>query len=99
DLLLWCATLELNPGFAELTSSIQQNPSSVLPTFTTALAVLPNAHWSAISPQNPLRYWQLIEVNQTLFITKSSLKISEHILHYLAGVQHLHLKLREVVEA
>ena len=98
DLLVWCAALELNTGFAELTSSIQQNPSSALPTFTTALAVLPNAHWSAISPQSPLRYWGLIEVNQTPFITKSNLKINEHILHYLAGVQHLHQSLKEMLE-
>jgi AAA+ superfamily predicted ATPase len=98
DLLLWCAALELNTDFAALTSAIQQNLTLVLPTFSTALAVLPNAHWSAISPQNPLRYWQLIEVNSTPLITKSSLKISEHILHYLAGVRQLHLKLREVVE-
>jgi SpoVK/Ycf46/Vps4 family AAA+-type ATPase len=98
DLLIWCAALELSTDFAELTSAIQQHPSSILPTFTTALAVLSNPHWSAISPESPLRYWQLIEINHTPFITKSSLKISEHILHYLTGVQHLHLKLKEVVE-
>src|SRR4051812_28460013 len=34
DLLLWCAALELNSDFAELTSVIQQNPSSILPAFT-----------------------------------------------------------------
>ncbi|NCD71684.1 ATP-binding protein [Mucilaginibacter agri] len=98
DILVLCAALELDPGFTDVLASVHNDGSLTQPSFSTALAVLKDAHWSAISPANPLRYWQLIEINNAPLITKSSLKINDHILYYLTGVQYLHPKLREIAE-
>lgn len=99
SILLVCAGVELDSGLSRLMANLQGEPSSLLPTFSLALAALPDAHWSALSPGAPLRYWKLIELlNDRQFITKSPLKIDEHILHYITGVRHLNERLREVVE-
>ena len=53
DVLLLCAGVELDSGFAETVGQ---------PTVALALAKLPHAHWAALSPAAPLRHWRLIEV-------------------------------------
>jgi ATP-dependent 26S proteasome regulatory subunit len=97
DILLLCAGMELDTGFDEFFIP-QQNDNVFQPSFGMALASLPNSHWSAISPSNPLRYWRLIEVTRSQLITRSLIKIDEHILHYLAGITELHERLSELGE-
>lgn len=97
-ILLMCAGAELDSNFAALISSLQGNPAFFLPTFSTALAVFPDAHWSALSPNAPLRYWQLIEVNTSQLLTKSHLKIDERILHYLTGVFQMDERLSGIID-
>jgi len=97
DLLIMCAGMELDAGFAELVASIQGEQSFFQPSFGLALAALPGAHWSAVSPGGPLRYWRLIDVSRMQLITRGSLKIDEHILHYIAGISEPDEKLREIV--
>ncbi len=96
DIVLLCAGVELDSSFADLVQSIQGD-SSMLPSFSLALAGIPESHWGAIAPGGPLRYWRLIEINKTQLMTRSPLRIDEHILHYLAGISELHEKLKEVV--
>lgn len=98
NVLLMCAAPELNPDVAGLIENIPGEGESFQPSLGLALAALPGAHWSAISPASPLRYWRLIEVNRTQLLTRSPIKIDEHILHYVAGVPGLHDKLAEVAE-
>ncbi|HEX7288138.1 MAG TPA: ATP-binding protein, partial [Candidatus Angelobacter sp.] len=59
------------------------------PTFSLALAAFDGAHWSALSPGRPLRYWNLVDIAGGETLTTSALRIQERILHYLAGVQCL----------
>jgi hypothetical protein len=59
---------------------------------------LPGAHWSALVPAAPLRYWRLIEVGAGETLTTSKLNVDERILHYLAGVPYLDDRLRGLVE-
>jgi ATPase family associated with various cellular activities (AAA)/Winged helix domain, variant len=89
DLLLLCAGVELDSGFAACCAAAQDDGGRTSPTFSLALAVLPDAHWSALNPASPLRRWRLIEVGSGEALTTSPLRISERVLHYLAGVQHL----------
>ncbi len=96
DVLIMCAAMELDAGFGELIATLQGEQSYYQPTFGLALAALPGAHWSAVSPGGALRYWRLLEVNKTHLVTKSPLKIDEHILHYIAGIPELNEKLKEV---
>ena len=86
DVLLMSAAVELNADFAALCAAAQGDAARNYPTFSLALAALPEAHWSALIPAAPLRYWRLIEVGSGGVITLNPLRIDERILHYLTGV-------------
>ena len=98
DLLLLCAGIELDSIFAAVCGAAQGDPARAFPTFSLALAALPEAHWSAMTPAAPLRRWRFIEVGSGSVLTLSSLRIDERILHYLAGVQHMDERLAGLVE-
>ena len=87
NILLLCAGIEIEPRLAALCATAQGNTNKDYPTFNLALSVLPQAHWSAITPDGPLRYWKLIQLEQRNFSTHSPLCIDERILHYLEGVE------------
>lgn len=97
-ILLMCAGVELDASFSTLITSLNEDVANSYPSFSLALAAFPDAHWSAVAPQAPLRYWRLLEINNKSLITKSTLKIDESILHYLTGVQYLDEKLTELME-
>ncbi|HMB53358.1 MAG TPA: ATP-binding protein, partial [Thermoanaerobaculia bacterium] len=80
ELLLAAAGVELDAGFAAEVAPV---------TFGRALAVLDEAHWSALSPGGALRRWRLIEIGSGPSLTDSPLRIDERILHHLAGVAYL----------
>jgi hypothetical protein len=98
DLLLLCAGMELQGTFASRCAEAQENTQRAFPTFSLALAALPDAHWDAISPGAPLRYWRLLEVGAGHSLTTSPLRIDERILHYLTGVYHLDEQLAGFVQ-
>jgi hypothetical protein len=89
DILLLCAGMELDGAFPELCARAHNDAARAYPTFSLALAALPDAHWSALSPGAALRYWRLIEVGSGASLVSSPLRIDERVLHFLAGVQHL----------
>jgi hypothetical protein len=98
DILVLCAGVELSASLSQLCAKIQGSPELTYPTFSLALAVLPAAHWSALTPARPLRHWRLIEVNQGENFVQSRLRIDERILHFLNGVSYLDDRLRGLVE-
>src|SRR5205823_728937 len=98
DILLLCAGVELDSRFAALCARAQGDPSRPYPTFSLALAALPSAHWTALTPAAALRRWRMIEIGSGSVLTVSPLRIDERILHYLAGVQHLDERLSGLVE-
>ncbi len=89
DILTLCAGVELDSAVGPLCATLSGDPRATYPTFSLALAVLPGAHWSALSPTAPLRRWRLIEVTPGDSLTASPLRIDERILHYLAGTPHM----------
>ncbi len=89
NILLLSAGIELDSKLAQLCAS--------RPTFSMAMAVFPDAHWSALSPLRPLRYWRLVEVLPGDALTTSPLRIDERILHYLTGVQSIDERLRPLL--
>ncbi len=95
DLLLLCAGLELDADFAGACRAVAGGE----PTFGFALAALPGAHWSALTPTGPLRYWRLLEPRLGLTLTAAPLRIDERLLHYVAGVSHLDERLHGIVRA
>lgn len=95
DLLLLCAGVELDSGFRRLCSQMsgpdpdeQGSVPFVAPTFSLALATLPDAHWDALTPGAPLRFWRLIAMRNGPTLALSPLRIDEPILHYLAGLPY-----------
>ncbi|HEY0384519.1 MAG TPA: ATP-binding protein, partial [Pyrinomonadaceae bacterium] len=99
DLLLLCAGVELDGSFASLCASAQNDSRRGYPTFSLALAALPEAHWNALTPAAPLRRWRLIEVVQgNESLAQSQLRIDERVLHHLAGVSYLDERLRGLIE-
>jgi AAA+ superfamily predicted ATPase len=98
DVLLMCAGIELDAGFAPLCAAAQGDVRRTYPTFSLALAALPEAHWSALTPVAALRRWRLIEVGAGNSVTTSPLHIDERILHYLTGKSYLDERLRGLVQ-
>ena len=100
DLLLMCAGVELDARFAELCAAAHNDTRRAYPTFGLALAALPEAHWSALTSNAPLRRWRLIELEHGHdHLVNARLRIDERVLHYLAGVSHMDERLRGLVEA
>lgn len=96
--LLLCAGCELDSRFAALCATIHGDPQQSYPTFSLALAALPDPQWSALTPAAPLRDWQLIHVEPGPSLTRNTLRIDERILHYLTGVSHLDAQLAGLVQ-
>lgn len=88
-ILVMCAAVELEAGFAALCAVAQGDPASAYPTFGLALAAFDDAHWSALTIGSPLRAWALIDVSTERGLTRSPLRINESVLHELAGVSEL----------
>ncbi|MBW4505774.1 MAG: ATP-binding protein [Scytonematopsis contorta HA4267-MV1] len=93
DILLLCAGVELDGSFAPLCATASGDNQRFYPTFSLALAVLPEPHWQALTPEAPLRRWQLIEIGSGYALTTSPLRIDEQILHYLTGIHQLDKRL------
>jgi hypothetical protein len=94
EILLLCAAMELDMRTAGLCarahtrlkdSSDQPNP---YPTFALALTLFDDPAWVALSPERPLRYWRLLEINQpgSQPLTTSPLRVDERIVNYLKGL-------------
>lgn len=98
DLLLLCAGVELDASLAALCATMHGDPQRSYPTFSLALAIFPEAYWSAIAPVAPLRRWRLLEIAAGHSIAQGVLRIDERVLHYIAGVPHLEDRLAALLE-
>ena len=100
--LLMCAGVELDSRFANLFRAVSAERPQVCASFSLALAAFEDAHWSALLPTRPLRYWKLLEVSQEAgqggALTSSLLRIDERILHYLTGVSSIDERLRTLTQ-
>ena len=96
-LVLLAAGPELDADFARRCTAAG-GAADGRPTFSLALAALPGAHWSALSPGAPLRWWRLVEPVGDGPLTARPLAVDERVLHFLAGVQHLDERLAGLVE-
>jgi len=94
QLLLLCLAMELDPAIATLCARCQGDrgqADSGRPTFALAFNLFDNPAWEALSPERPLRYWRLIEINQPggQAFTVSPLRADERIVNYLKGLNYL----------
>ena len=96
-MLLLCAGVEMDAQIAvqcEITTGESRKQGA---TFGLALAALDAPHWSALAPVSPLRRWRLVEVDESAGMARGRLRIDERILHYLAGVNYLDVRLRSLL--
>jgi hypothetical protein len=99
DLLLLCAAVELDPEVSELCATAAGGSGRASVTFSLALSVLPEGHWSALGPQAALRRWRLIKVAENQPLTLAALRIDETVLHALAGIDALDPSLAAVISS
>ncbi len=97
DTLLLCAGVELDSEIAALVARAQNDSQKIAPTFSLALALLPDAHWSALTPDAPLRHWRLLEIGGGSTLTTSPLRIDERVLHFLTGIAQLDARLDGII--
>ena len=91
QILLLCAALELDPQAAALCARIQSEAQRSYPTFALAFKLFDEPAWDAVSPERPLRYWRLLEINQpgAQPLMTSALRADERIVSYLKGLNTL----------
>ncbi|MBI3431967.1 MAG: AAA family ATPase [Hydrogenophilales bacterium] len=89
--LLLCAAMEFDTRIAVLCARAQGDAARPYPTFALALALFDNPAWDILSPERPLRYWRLVEINQpgAQPLVTSAVKADERIVNYLKGLNYL----------
>jgi ATP-dependent 26S proteasome regulatory subunit len=97
-LLLMGVGMAVFPQFSSLYANLHQNPQMTYPTFGLGLQLFPNAHWSAFTPDSPLRRWQLLQVGTGAVVTQCPLQIDESILHYLMGEPYQDDRLSHLIQ-
>ncbi|MDD3329135.1 MAG: AAA family ATPase [Zoogloea sp.] len=93
--LLLAAGVEMDGELAPLCCAA--GPGQPWASFALALAVLPDAHWSALTPHAPLRRWRLLDTVGDGALLTARLQIDERVLHYLAGIDELDARLRPLL--
>jgi hypothetical protein len=97
EILLLCAAMELDQTLPEKCARIDARRP--YPTFALALNLFDDAAWDALSPEGPLRYWRLVEINQPPNepLTTSGLRLDERILNYIKGLNYVDDRLRPFI--
>ena len=95
SVLLLAAGVEMDGELAPLCCAA--GPGQPWASFALALAVLPDAHWSALTPHAPLRRWRLLDTVGDGALLTARLQIDERVLHYLAGIDELDTRLRPLL--
>jgi hypothetical protein len=91
ETLLLCAAMELDTRTAALCARAQDDPNRPYPTFALALTLFDEPAWDALSPERPLRYYRLLEINQPSAqpLTSSPLRADERIVNFIKGLNYL----------
>lgn len=91
NILLLCVAMELDTRIASLCARAQGDPNKTYPTFALALTLFDDPAWDVLSPERPLRYWRLLEINQpgAQPLTTSAIRADERIVNYIKGLNYL----------
>ncbi|MDP2882686.1 MAG: ATP-binding protein [Azonexus sp.] len=97
DLLLLCAGAEMDADLARCCALAQGDATRPWVTFGLALAALESPHWSALTPQRPLRRWRLLDIDNHAGLAAGRLRIDERVLHFLVGINELDARLAHLL--
>lgn len=91
QLLMLCIARDLDTRIDRLCARAQHDANRAYPTFALAMVLFEDPLWDALSPDRPLRYWNLIEISQpgAQPLTTSALRADERIVNYVKGLNHL----------
>lgn len=91
DVLLLCSAMELDTRIGALCARAHGDANKFHPTFALALSLFDEPAWDALSPERPLRYWRLIEINQpgAQPLTTSALRIDERVVNFIKGLNYI----------
>jgi hypothetical protein len=91
QVLLLCAGMELDTRIAALCAGAHGDPARRFPTFALAMVLFDDPEWAALAPDGPLRYWRLLEVNQSGVepLTSNRLRADERIVSLVKGLDHI----------
>jgi hypothetical protein len=91
NILLLCAALEFDTAVPTLCARVPGNVGRESATFALAFQLFDGGTWDALSPERPLRYWRLVELNQpgSQPLTAASLRADERIVNYIKGLSYL----------
>ncbi len=97
--LLLCVGMELDTRIALLCAKAQEDSQSPYPTFALALSLFDEPAWDVVSPERPLRYWRLIEINRVGYqpLISSAIRADERIVNYIKGLNYLDDRLATLV--
>jgi ATPase family associated with various cellular activities (AAA) len=97
--LMLAAATELDPSIAARCAEANGNPRASYPTLALALTVLPGAAWDVVSPQRPLRYWRLLELDEPRAeaLTATRIRIDERIVSFIKGLNLMDERLAAIV--
>jgi hypothetical protein len=101
SLLLLGAAVELDRETASLCGRLSQKDGPGRASFALASRAFDAAHWSALLPTAPLRYWRLMdfEPRGDGTLADTPLRIGERTLHHLLGLVYLDDSLQALVAA
>jgi len=91
ELLLFTAADELDVQVGPVCAALTGGQLAAA-SFGLALAVLDQPHWSALTPDRPLRRYRLVGMGEGR-LTGAPLRIDEQVLHYLLGIVQLDRRL------
>ena len=99
EVLLLCVGMELDTRIGGLCAKAQQDSQSPYPTFALALSLFDEPAWDVVSPERPLRYWGLIEIDRVGYqpLITNAIRGSERIVNYIKGLNYLDDRLATLV--
>lgn len=91
EILLLSTAMELDTRVASLCARAQDDPNKTYATFALAFSIFEQPSWDALSPERPLRYCRLIEINQPNVqpLSVSAIRADERIVNYIKGLNCL----------
>lgn len=98
EVLVLCAGVELDGTFGASISKLPGAGRAGQVTFSLGLAGLDGAHWSALTPSAPLRFWSLVTPASGESLVGSALRIDERVLHFLTGTAALDSRFENLLE-
>ncbi len=100
NVILLCVAMEMDTRFPGLCQRLHGDLNKPFPTFSMCMALLDQPAWDAVSPERPLRKFQLIEIIQPsgVPLVASCLKADERIVNFVKGLNYLDDRLASMLE-